>query len=316
LAIGTNALIQDKVLTENVGLVIIDEQHRFGVDQRTKLRTKAGLFPHALCMTATPIPRTLALTLYGELDVTQLKTMPEGRTPIETDVVLPSAKAHLYKTIDEKIAEGRQAFIVCPLIEENAELGLTSAESLYETLKKGPFKHRSVGLLHGNMKADQKEQTMADFKAGNIDLLVATTVIEVGVDVPNACVMVVESAERFGLAQIHQLRGRVGRGEHKGYCYLVPSDDQGISKRLRVLCYVSDGFRLSEIDLELRGPGAIYGMRQSGALDLRIAELTDEVLIHRAKKAAEEFVNRGENVLKYALLADRVEHFRSISKLN
>jgi ATP-dependent DNA helicase RecG len=316
LAVGTNALVQDKVITENVGLVIIDEQHRFGVEQRTKLRTKAGLFPHVLCMTATPIPRTLALTLYGELNITQLKTMPEGRTPIETDVILPSTKAALYKKIDAKIAEGRQAFIVCPLIEENAELGLTSVEGIYDTLRKGPFKHRSVGLLHGNMKADQKEQVMTEFKAGIIDLLVATTVIEVGVDVPNACVMVVESAERFGLAQIHQLRGRVGRGEHKGYCYLIPSDDQGISKRLRVLCYVSDGFRLSEIDLELRGPGAIYGMRQSGALDLRIAELTDEALISRAKKAAEEFVNRGEDVLKYPVLADRVQHFRSISKLN
>lgn len=316
IAIGTNALVQDKVVTDNVGLVIIDEQHRFGVDQRTKLRTKAGLFPHVLCMTATPIPRTLALTLYGELDVTQLKTMPEGRTPIETDVVLPSAKADLYKTIDKKIAEGRQAFIVCPLIEENADLGFTSAEELYKTLSTKTFKHRKVGLLHGGLKADEKERIMAEFKAGDIDLLVATTVIEVGVDVPNACVMVVESAERFGLAQIHQLRGRVGRGEHKGYCYLVPSDDQNISKRLRVLCYVSDGFRLSEIDLELRGPGAIYGMRQSGALDLRIAELTDEVLISRAKKAADEFVNRGENVLKYPVLANRVDHFRSISKLN
>ena len=316
IAIGTNALVQDKVVTDNVGLVIIDEQHRFGVDQRTKLRTKAGFFPHVLCMTATPIPRTLALTLYGELDVTQLKTMPEGRTPIDTDVVLPSAKAGLYKIIDEKIAEGRQAFVVCPLIEENAELGFTSAEELYNTLSSKTFKHRRVGLLHGGLKADEKERIMAEFKAGDIDLLVATTVIEVGVDVPNASIMVVESAERFGLAQIHQLRGRVGRGEHKGYCYLVPSDDQNISKRLRVLCYVSDGFRLSEIDLELRGPGAIYGMRQSGALDLRIAELTDEVLISRAKKAAEEFVNRGENVLKYPVLADRVQHFRSISKLN
>ena len=316
IAVGTNALVQDKVAAKNVGLVVIDEQHRFGVEQRTKLRTKAGLFPHVLCMTATPIPRTLALTLYGELDVTQLKTMPKGRTPIETEVILPTAKAGLYKIIDQKLSEGRQAFIVCPLIEENAELGMTSAEDLYKKLSTGPFKHRKVGLLHGGMKAEIKDETMAKFKAGDIELLVSTTVIEVGVDVPNATIMVVESAERFGLAQIHQLRGRVGRGEHAGHCYLIPSDDMGVSKRLRVLTQVMDGFRLSEIDLELRGPGAIYGMRQSGALDLRIAELTDEKLISEAKAVAEEFVKRGEKLVKYTVLADKVQHFRSISKLN
>ena len=316
IAVGTNALIQDKVATKNVGLVVIDEQHRFGVEQRTKLRTKAGLFPHVLCMTATPIPRTLALTLYGELDVTQLKSMPKGRTPIETEIILPTARAGLYKDIDKRLAEGRQAFIVCPIIEENVELGLTSAEELYKKLSTGPFKHRNVGLLHGGMKADQKDDVMSRFKSGEIELLVATTVIEVGVDVPNATVMVVESAERFGLAQIHQLRGRVGRGEHAGFCYLVPSDDMGVSKRLRVLTHVMDGFRLSEIDLELRGPGAIYGMRQSGALDLRIAELTDEKLIATAKKMADEFVKRGEKLLNYPVLAERIEYFRSISKLN
>lgn len=316
LAIGTNALIQDKVVTENVGLVIIDEQHRFGVEQRTKLRSKAGLFPHVLCMTATPIPRTLALTLYGELNITQLKSMPSGRMSIDTEIVLPTARASLYKTIDKKLAEGRQAFIVCPLIEENPDLKLVSVEELYLKLSSGPFKHRRVGLLHGGMKPDAKESVMSSFKSGAIDLLVTTTVIEVGVDVPNACVMVIESAERFGLAQIHQLRGRVGRGQYPGFCYLVPTDEQSMSKRLQVLTYVTDGFRLSEIDLELRGPGAIYGLRQSGALDLRIAELTDEILINRAKKAAQEFVNRGENVVKYPLLAERIKYFRSISKLN
>jgi ATP-dependent DNA helicase RecG len=267
-------------------------------------------------MTATPIPRTLALTLYGELDITRLVEMPKGRKRIETEIVLPSAHKWLYEQIDKKLAEGRQAFIVCPIIEENIELGMTSAEELYAKLAKGRFKHRKVGLLHGGMKADQKEDVMSKFKSGEIELLVSTTVIEVGVDVPNATIMVVESAERFGLAQIHQLRGRVGRGEHEGHCYLVPSDDNGVSKRLRVLTQVTDGFRLSEIDLELRGPGAIYGMRQSGALDLRIAELTDDKLIAKAKSMAEEFVNRGEDVLKYKVLADRVQHFRSINKLN
>lgn len=316
LAVGTNALIQDKVATQNVGLVIIDEQHRFGVEQRTKLRTKAGLYPHVLCMTATPIPRTLALTLYGELEITQLKSMPKGRAPIITDIVEPTSRAHLYRTIDGHIAEGRQAFFVCPLIEENAELGLTAAETLYDLLRKGPFKHRRIGLLHGNMKPDEKDAVMMTYKKGEIDVLVSTTVIEVGVDVPNATVMVIESAERFGLAQIHQLRGRVGRGEHQGYCFLVPSQDQSISKRLRVLTYVYDGFKLSEIDLELRGPGAIYGVRQSGALDLRIAQLGDEKLIRIARALAQEFVERGENLLKYPLVAERVKHFRSVSKLN
>jgi ATP-dependent DNA helicase RecG len=229
---------------------------------------------------------------------------------------LPTARAGLYKDIDKRLAEGRQAFIVCPIIEENVELGLTSAEELYKKLSAGPFKHRNVGLLHGGMKAEQKDDVMSRFKSGEIELLVATTVIEVGVDVPNATVMVVESAERFGLAQIHQLRGRVGRGEHAGFCYLVPSDDMGVSKRLRVLTHVMDGFRLSEIDLELRGPGAIYGMRQSGALDLRIAELTDEKLIATAKKVAEEFVKRGEKLLNYPVLAAKVDYFRSVNKLN
>ncbi len=316
LVVGTSALIQDAVATDNVALVIIDEQHRFGVDQRSKLKTKAGLFPHVLCMTATPIPRTLALSLYGELSVTQLKSMPSGRQPIVTEIILPTAKASLYKLIDQKINEGRQAFIVCPVIEDNPDNSFVSAEKLYADLSKGFFKHRRLGLLHGGLKADEKDQVMQSFKKGDIELLVSTTVIEVGVDVPNASVMVVESAERFGLAQIHQLRGRVGRGEHQGFCYLVPSPDQPISKRLRVLSYISDGFRLSEIDLELRGPGAIYGVKQSGALDLRIASLDDQAQISRAKNAAVEFVDRGESLLKYPQLDQRVKHFRSVRNLN
>jgi ATP-dependent DNA helicase RecG len=266
-------------------------------------------------MTATPIPRTLALTLYGELDVTLLKSMPKGRTPITTKAILPTARAGMFKEIDAALDTGRQAFIVCPVIEKS-DTGQRSAVELYAELSAGFFKHRRVGLLHGGMKPADKDGIMQTFKAGDIDLLISTTVIEVGVDVPNATVMVIESAERFGLAQIHQLRGRVGRGEYPGYCYLVPSDDMGVTKRLRILETVTDGFRLSEIDLELRGPGAIYGVRQSGALDLRIAELTDQPLIARAKAAAEEFVKRGENMLEYDVIAERVNHFRSISKLN
>jgi ATP-dependent DNA helicase RecG len=316
LAIGTNALIQDKVATENVGLVIIDEQHRFGVEQRTKLRSKAGLYPHVLCMTATPIPRTLALTLYGELSVTQLRSMPSGRLPIITELIRPSEREAMYARIEEQLEQGRQVFFVCPLIEENEDLGLRSAESVHDELAKKHFKKWRTGLLHGRMKPDEKDEVMGRYARGEIDVLVATTVIEVGVNVPNATIMVVEGAERFGLAQIHQLRGRVGRAEYQGYCFLVPTDDTVYSKRLHVLTYVQDGFRLSEIDLELRGPGAIYGMRQSGALDLRIASLHDERLIADAKRAAEEFVNRGEDLLKYNVLHERVNHFSSISKLN
>lgn len=316
LAVGTNALIQDKVVTQNVGLVIIDEQHRFGVEQRTKLRTKAGLYPHVLCMTATPIPRTLALTLYGELAITQLKTMPSGRAPVETEIVKPGERHKLYKRVGEFLKTGRQVFMVCPLIDPNPSLGLTSATELYESLKATHFKNYRLGLLHGGMKPAQKDEVMLAFKNAEIDLLVTTTVIEVGVDVPNATVMIVENAERFGLAQVHQLRGRVGRSHHQGYCYLVPTDNDRITRRLRVLTYVKDGFRLSEIDMELRGPGAIYGTRQSGVLDLRIAKLDDEKLILRAKMTAEEFLSRAEDMLKYGELSSRVEHFRSIQKLN
>ncbi len=316
LVIGTNALIQDAVVAQNVGLVIIDEQHRFGVEQRQKLRSKAGLFPHVLCMTATPIPRTLALTLYGELDTSLLKTMPPGRTPINTQIVQPSARMGMYDAIDKAIESGRQAFIVCPLIEDNPEQMMVSTEQLYADLSKGRFKHRTVGLLHGGMKPADKDVVMSAFADGKTQLLISTTVIEVGVNVPNATVMVVMSAERFGLAQIHQLRGRVGRGEHAGSCYLVPSEDHLVPKRLRLLETVTDGFRLAELDLELRGPGAIYGLRQSGALDLRIANLTDAKLISAAKQAAQRFVERGEQLLHYPKLSHKVDHFRSVSKLN
>lgn len=315
IAIGTNALIQDKVASKNVGLVIVDEQHRFGVEQRAKLKSKTGLTPHVLCMTATPIPRTLALTLYGELSVTQLKSMPKGRSPIHTEAVLSGARTSVYAKIDKAISSGRQAFIVCPVIQEN-DTEMVSVIERHKDLSKGYFKHRRVGLLHGDMKPAEKDDIMQRFKAAEIDLLISTTVIEVGVDVPNATVMVVENAERFGLAQIHQLRGRVGRGEHEGYCYLIPSEGAGITKRLRVLETVKDGFRLSEIDLEMRGPGSIYGVRQSGALDLRIAELTDHKTIDRARHAAEEFIKKDENLLQYPTIAARVNHFRSINRLN
>ncbi len=316
LVVGTHALIQDTVATDNVALVIIDEQHRFGVDQRQKLRSKAGLFPHVLCMTATPIPRSLALTLYGELDLSIIRDKPPGRKSTETKVVPFSARASLYQDIDQEISKGRQAFVVCPLINDSDALQVKAAESLYKELQTKLLKNRKIGIVHGSMKTPEKESVMKDFSAGKIDVLVATTVIEVGVNVPNATVMIIEGAERFGLAQIHQLRGRVGRAEHQSYCYLVPSLDIGMTRRLRAVESTNDGFKLAELDLELRGPGAIYGSRQSGLLDLRIASLNDRDQVEKARHYAEKFIKSGENLLKYSQLNRRVANFRSLQKLN
>lgn len=255
--VGTQALIQEKVDMHTLELVIIDEQHRFGVDQRKTLQAKAGHMPHVLSLTATPIPRSLALTLYGELDVSVLRDKPPGRSEIITKIVSPNSRAQLYANIESELAAGRQMFVVCPLIAESSELKYTSAEEMYAQLNKKHFKHRRVGLLHGKMKPEEKNAVMQEFVNHGIDILVSTTVIEVGVDVPNATVMLLEGAERFGLAQIHQLRGRVGRGGHQGYCYLMLSDSKPPNRRLRALESSSDGFRLAELDLELRGPGAI-----------------------------------------------------------
>lgn len=316
LMVGTHALIQDKVDIHQLGLVIVDEQHRFGVDQRKALQAKTGHAVHVLHMTATPIPRSLALTLYGELDVSRITTKPQGRKPIKTSIVPLAARDKLYKQIDAELAAGRQAFIVCPLVSDSDVLAVRSAEAVYEELKRQYFAHRSVGLLHGKMKPADKDAIMHQFASGQIDVLVATTVIEVGVDVPNATVMVVENAERFGLAQVHQLRGRVGRSDHQGYCYLVLGDNQSPSSRLRALATSSDGFKLAEYDLELRGPGAIYGTMQHGALDLRVAKLTDVKLIREARGAAQAFLERSENLLEYPALAERVVALRAVTNLN
>ena len=316
LLVGTQALIQDKVDMHRLELVIIDEQHRFGVDQRKKLQIKAGHMPHVLSLTATPIPRSLALTLYGELDVSILDTKPKGRKPIITKICSPNSRAQLYKNIEVELAAGRQMFVVCPVISDATELKVNSAEKMYDQLAKVDFKKRRVGLLHGKMKAEDKQAVMQQFVDHKLDILVSTTVIEVGVDVPNATIMLIESAERFGLAQAHQLRGRVGRGEHQGYCYLMMSDSSAPSKRLRALESSNDGFRLAELDLELRGPGAIYGTTQHGELDLRMAKLTDTALIASARTSAEEYIDRDEDLLQYPELYRRVSHLRAITNLN
>lgn len=314
--VGTHALIAEKVDMHKLGLIIIDEQHRFGVEQRKKLQAKAGHMPHVLHMSATPIPRSLALTLYGELDISILDEMPPGRKKVKTKLCSPNSRAQLYKEIDKELAAGRQMFVVCPLIVDTERSRGLSVEEIFERMSKHDFKHRRVAMLHGQMKTAEKEKVMQAFLDKQYDILVSTTVIEVGVDVPNATVMLVEGAERYGLAQIHQLRGRVGRAGHQSYCFLMLSDAKAPSQRLRALETLTDGFRLAEIDLELRGPGAIYGKLQHGALDLRVANLSDTKLIAAARSAAQKFIESDEDIKKYKHLDWRVNQLRAITNLN
>jgi len=314
--VGTHALFQESVDWHHLGLVIIDEQHRFGVEQRQKLHTKAGHMPHVLCLTATPIPRSLALTVYGELDISVLNQSPSNRAGVETSIVSPNSTTQMFESIDKQLQAGHQVYVVCPLITESDVLQVASAEKLYKELSQKEFKKWRVGLLHGRLKSDQKDKIMQQFVAHKLDVLVATTVIEVGVDVANATVMVIEGADRFGLAQLHQLRGRVGRAEHKGHCYLVMSDSSAPSRRMQAIASTANGFELADLDLEIRGPGAIYGTRQHGELDLRIAQLTDVKLISSARQAAQEFIDRKENLKKYPHLSERVDSLRAITNLN
>jgi ATP-dependent DNA helicase RecG len=316
MIIGTHALISEKVDMHKLGLIVIDEQHRFGVDQRKKLQAKAGHMPHVLHMTATPIPRSLALTLYGELDISVLDELPPGRQVIKTKVCAPASRPELNKIIDGELAAGRQMFVVCPLISDTDTSAGLSAEEVYKRLSERDFKHRKVALLHGQMKSADKEKVMAEFLAKKYDILVSTTVIEVGIDVPNASIMLIEGAERFGLAQIHQLRGRVGRGAYQSYCYLMLSDAKAPSQRLRALENTTDGFKLAELDLRLRGPGAIYGTLQHGALDLRIAKLTDTKMIAAARAAAQQFIDKDEKLGEYSHLMTKITALRAVTNLN
>lgn len=314
--IGTHALIQEKVDMHKLGLVIIDEQHRFGVEQRKKLMSKAGHMPHLLSLTATPIPRSLALTLYGELDISIIDTKPAGRKPIISKITSPNSRAQLYAQIDKELEAGRQMFVVCPLITEKDQSRAPTAEAVYTQLSTHDFKHRRVGLLHGKMKPGEKQEVMDAFLRHETDILVSTTVIEVGVDVPNASVMLIEAADKFGLAQIHQLRGRVGRAGHQGYCYLMMSDSSSPPQRLLALERSNDGFKLAELDLELRGPGAIYGTMQHGQLDLRVATLTDTKLIAHARAAAQKYIDLGEDLLQYPQLYESVTRLRAVTNVN
>lgn len=316
VVVGTHAIIQEKVIFHNLGFVVIDEQHRFGVDQRQKLLNKSGILPHLLAMTATPIPRSLALTVYGELDVSVLNQRPKGRLPIKTQIISPVSRSKSYEAIDKQIAEGHQAYVICSLIADSSESDRKSVEAEYKRLKNSIFGHRSIGLLHGKMKPAEKEQVMQEFKDKKYDILVSTTVVEVGVDVPNATVIMIEDAEQFGLAQLHQLRGRVGRNELQSYCYLMMGTTNKPSERLRELEKSNDGFYLAEVDMTLRGPGEIYGKRQSGALNLQIATLADTELIAKAQKAAKWFIESGEDIAVYKELNSQVQHYQRLTTLN
>lgn len=293
VAVGTHALLTDDVEFENLGLVVTDEQHRFGVGQRGRLSSK-GNNPHTLVMSATPIPRTLGLIIYGDLDISIIDEYPAGRQKIATYCVDSSYNARVYNYIKKFIAEGRQAYIVCPLVDENEALGIKSASEYYEELSENQFKDYTVGLLHGKMKPKDKESVMRRFAAGEIQLLISTTVIEVGIDVPNAALMVIENAERFGLSQLHQLRGRIGRGEYSSACILISDVKSGDTKRrLDVIKNNTDGFKIADEDLKLRGPGDFLGSRQHGLPDMKIADIfADRETLHSAGKEAEELLRR------------------------
>ncbi len=286
IVIGTHALIQKGVEFSRLGLAVIDEQHRFGVLQRSTLRQK-GFNPHVLVMTATPIPRTLALTLYGDLDLSVLDELPPGRQVIKTEWLRTEDRNRAYDFIRKQVSAGHQAFIICPLIEESDTIEAKAAVVEYERLSREVFPDLNLGLLHGRMANDEKDEVMQGFRDGKVDILVSTPVVEVGIDVPNATVMLVEAADRFGLSQLHQFRGRVGRGRSQSYCLLLSGNPsmEG-QERLKAIENTHDGFALAEKDLEIRGPGDFFGTRQSGLPDLRMAQLSDVRLLELARNEA------------------------------
>ena len=307
--IGTHAIIQEAVAFKSLGLAVIDEQHRFGVMQRAELRTR-GFNPDVLVMTATPIPRSLTMTIYGDLDVSVIDEMPPGRTPIETRVFGEEQRLEVKQLISREVRAGRQVYVVYPLVEESEKMDLKDATRRYEYLREKVFPRFSIGLLHGKMKATEKDEVMRRFVAGEIDILVSTTVIEVGVDVPNASLMIVEHAERFGLSQLHQLRGRVGRGAERSYCVLLTSDKKTAvaNERLGIMAKTNDGFVIAEKDLELRGPGELLGTKQSGLPEFRVANIVrDQKILEVARKEADFYLNKGDRSPEISKLIERVK---------
>ncbi|NIR51401.1 ATP-dependent DNA helicase RecG [candidate division KSB1 bacterium] len=313
LVVGTHALIQEGVEFHKLGLVIVDEQHRFGVLQRASLIEK-GLTPDVLVMTATPIPRTLSLTLYGDLDVSILDEMPPGRKPVKTYWRSDKKRPEIYEYVKNKIEDGAQVYIIFPLVEESEKVDLNAAIESYESLNEGIFAKYNVGLLHGRMKSEEKERAMTDFKSGQMQVLVSTTVIEVGVDVPNATIMIIENAERFGLPQLHQLRGRVGRGTQESYCFLIAKFpiSRDARARLDTISKTNDGFKIAEVDLKLRGPGEFFGTKQHGLPKLRIADIVkDTELLLRTRQEAFQLAQEDKQILNWENMSIRAHFFKN-----
>jgi ATP-dependent DNA helicase RecG len=311
LIIGTHALIEDPIEFQNIQLAVIDEQHRFGVNQRAALRSK-GTNPHLLIMTATPIPRSLALTIYGDLDLSVMDEMPPGRQVVETHILYPRERERGYRLIRNQLESGHQAFIIYPLVEESEKGDDKAAVEEHIRLQEEIFPQYKVGLLHGRLKPSEKEEVMRLFRDGEYQILVSTSVIEVGVDIPNATVMLIEGAHRFGLAQLHQFRGRVGRGGSKAYCLLIPKNFEDVeNERLQAMAEISDGFVLAERDLDQRGAGDFLGTRQSGFSELKMASLTDLKLIQNARREAQALFDRDPTLEQpeHALLVESMERF-------
>ena len=286
---GTHALVQEKVQFCKLGFAVIDEQHRFGVAQRDRFKTFGS--PHLLTMTATPIPRTLALVAYGDQDLSVINELPPGRKPIHTKVVPPKGRTEIYRFIESEIEKGRQVYIICPLVEESETIDVKAATEEHDHLSTNVFPHFSLGLMHGRLSSDEKSEVMKKFKDNEHQVLVSTSVVEVGVDVPNATIILIEGAERFGLSQLHQFRGRVGRGAHQSFCFLfTDSDSESTMTRMKAMEKYADGFHLAEIDMRLRGPGEVYGVKQSGIPDLKMANFSDARFVDRVRKAAERFL--------------------------
>ena len=315
LIIGTHALITDDVEFQNLGLAVIDEQHRFGVMQRQKLLAKAHTMPHLLSMTATPIPRSLQLTIFGDLSVSILDELPAGRQPIMTKIVSPNSTTQMWAAIDKELAKKHQAYYICKKIDEKGASELSSVKKEMQKIAH-QFPQYNVAYLHGKMKPIEKDEIMTLFAKGEIDILISTTVVEVGVNVPNATVMIIADADQYGLSQLHQLRGRVGRGSDASYCYLINSNSDAPTRRLREIEHSQDGFYLAEVDLKLRGPGELYGSLQHGALDLRIATITDTKLVHKAENLVKQFRQNGYNMLEYKELSDSVRKYQRLTTLN
>ena len=315
LVVGTHALITDDTEFKNLGLAIIDEQHRFGVMQRQKLLAKAHTMPHLLSMTATPIPRSLQLTIFGDLSVSILDELPAGRQPITTKIVSPNSTKQMWGSIDAELQKHHQAYYICKKIDDKGASELSNVKKESQKLAH-QFPNYNVAFLHGKMKPAEKDEIMTMFAKGEIDILVSTTVVEVGVNVPNATVMVIADADQYGLSQLHQLRGRVGRGSDASYCYLINSNSDAPTRRLREIERSQDGFYLAEVDLKLRGPGELYGSLQHGALDLRIATITDTKLVHRAEALVKQFRQAGYDLVEYKELRDSVRKYQRLTTLN